>query len=330
MKKVALGFNVPKEILEELNEELGGLYEFHSFDPRHYDSGLLRSAEVLVLLSSNEKVISEASSCKWIHSWSAGVDEYLSLDTFKGDSAPILTHSGGSFGPQISEHVFAMLFALTRDIKAISLDQERRRWVSRPPRDNRGELSEMTGRTMGIIGVGHVGLEIAKRAKSFGLRVIGVRRNVSGQFRIQELGAYVDEVYSLQELAVVLAQSDIVVDTLPLTGETEGLFNRSKFHDFKDGAIFVNVGRGGTVVEGDLVDALQRGTVKYAALDVFEEEPLPRNSQLWEMENVLVSPHCAGRSDKLNARAFPILKENLERYAKNVPLLNRVDMKVGY
>jgi phosphoglycerate dehydrogenase-like enzyme len=330
MKKVAIGFSIPKEKLEELGKELGELYEFHTFDPRHHDPGLLRSAEVLVLLSSNARVISEASSCRWVHSWSVGVDEYLSLDRFKGNNATILTNSGASYGPQISEHVFAMIFAFTRDIKAISLNQGRKRWVSRPPSGDKGELSEMTGRIMGIIGVGHVGLEIAKRAKSFGLRVIGVRRHVSAQFRIQELGAYVDEVYPLQELAAVLAKSDIIVNTLPLTSETKGLFDRARFQDFKGGAMFVNVGRGGTVVERDLVEALRGGVVRYAALDVFEEEPLPGNSPLWGMENVLVSPHCAGRSDKLDARAFSILKENLERYSKNAPLRNQVDTKAGY
>jgi phosphoglycerate dehydrogenase-like enzyme len=127
-----------------------------------------------------------------------------------------------------------------------------------------------------------------------------------------------------------LSKSDFVVNALPLTNETKGLFNRSNFSRFKEGAIFISVGRGGTVVEDDLVEALRSGLVSGAALDVFSREPLPKDSPLWKMRNVIVSPHCAGRSELHSAKAYSILRDNLGKYSKNQPLINRVDLRTGY
>lgn len=242
----------------------------------------------------------------------------------------MLTSSTGVYGPQIAEHVFAMIFAFTRGIKVITLNQEKKGWASPPRFNGDGEMSEMPGKTMGVIGLGHVGLEVAKRAKSFGLRVIGVKRDISAQPKIQGLEESVDEVIPQNEAGGALARSDIVVNCLPLTKKTEGLFNFALFREFKKGAVFVNVGRGGTVVERDLIEALRKGVVKYAALDVFPEEPLPKSSPLWEMKNVLISPHSAGYSDSAEPRAFAFLKENLIRYSKGQPLQNLVDLQGGY
>jgi phosphoglycerate dehydrogenase-like enzyme len=193
-----------------------------------------------------------------------------------------------------------------------------------------GELSEIGGKSIGVVGLGHVGLEVARTAKALGLSVLGVKRDISTQLRIPSLRPYVDEVFSPDGLSTVLSKSDFVVNALPLTNETKGLFNRSNFSRFKEGAMFISVGRGGTVVEDDLVEALRSGLVSGAALDVFSREPLPKDSPLWKMRNVIVSPHCAGRSELHSAKAYSILRDNLGKYSKNQPLINRVDLRTGY
>ncbi|HEV2138460.1 MAG TPA: D-2-hydroxyacid dehydrogenase [Nitrososphaerales archaeon] len=330
MKLVLLGLDIPEQFLGELRDQFDGTYEFQKFNPRHFDARLISTAEVLVLISSNEDVISKASACRWVHSWSAGVDDYLSVERFRSANAPALTNSAGSYGTQISEHVFALIFAFTRGIKAIVLNQEKRRWEVPQHVDGPAELSEIRGKTIGIVGLGHVGLEVARTAKAFGLGVLGVRRDPSKEFRKPNLSSYLDEIFSTEELATVLSRSDFVVNALPLTIKTKGLFNRSNFSRFKEGALFLSIGRGGTVVEADLVDALREGKVGSAALDVFSKEPLPEDSPLWKMKNVIISPHCAGRSDLHFAKAFGIFRDNLARYSKNEPLLNRIDIGIGY
>ena len=330
MKLVLFGFEVPGNQLRELKEEFEGKYEFQEFNVRHFDARLIGIAEVLVLVSSNPEVIAKASACRWIHSWSAGVDDYLLLERFRGSNAPILTNSAGSYGKQISEHVFALIFAFTRGIKPIILNQERRRWEIPFRSEGGAELSEIAGKIIGVVGLGHVGLEVARTAKAFGLSVLGVRRDTSIELKIPSLKSYVDEIYSPDGLATVLSKSDFVVNALPLTHETKGLFSKSSFSWFKKGAVFISVGRGGTVLENDLIEALQKGIVSRAALDVFSREPLPEDSPLWKMGNVIISPHCAGRSVNHSERAHSILRDNLARYSRNQPLLNRVDMRTGY
>ena len=330
MKLVLFGFEVPGSLLSDLRKQFDGVYEFEEFNPRHFDARLISKAEVLVLVSSNAEAISKASTCKWIHSWSAGVDDYLSLEVFRSAAAPILTNSAGSYGTEISEHVFAMIFAFTRGMKTIVSNQEKKRWEV-PINHKEGiELSEVRGKTMGIIGLGHVGLEIARTAKTFGLNVLGVKRDATKELRVAALGQFVDEIFSLDGIPTVLTRSDFVVNALPLTNETKNLFNSSNFSKFKEGALFLSVGRGGTVVEKDLIEALQRGNLGRAALDVFSTEPLPGNSLLWKMENVLISPHVAGRSDSQFAKAFSVLKDNLTRYSEGRDLSNRIDVKAGY
>ncbi|HEV2226689.1 MAG TPA: D-2-hydroxyacid dehydrogenase [Nitrososphaerales archaeon] len=330
MKLVLIGFDFPDHQLGELRKEFAGTYEFRGFNPRHFDVRLISTADVLVLVSSNGEVISKASACRWVHSWSAGIDDYLLFEKFGGAGAPVLTNSAGSYGTQISEHVFALIFAFTRGIKTMILNQERRKWEVPERLEGGAELSEIRGKTIGVVGLGHVGLEVARTAKALGLGVLGVRRDPSKDHRKPSLSSYVDEIFSTEDLAPVLSRSDFVVNALPLTIKTKGLFNRSNFPRFKVGALFLSIGRGGTVVEVDLVDALREGKIAGAALDVFSKEPLPEDSPLWKMKNVIISPHCAGRSELHFAKAFGIFRDNLARYSKNEPLLNRIDVGIGY
>jgi phosphoglycerate dehydrogenase-like enzyme len=325
---VLLAFRIPDALLRRLQERHGNSYEFKTVDPKHGDIRLAGRADVLVVASPNNKVISAATGCRWLHILNAGVDEYLALEAVRSKESLVLTSSAGAYSIQISEHVFAMILALSRRMKEVLRNQEHRRWEV--PKDDEGGFREVYGTTMAVVGLGHVGLEIARRANGFGIHVLGVRRDASSELKIPGYGEYTGEILTARELDRALATSDIVVDSLPLTPETKGLFDSARFQSFKKGAIFINVGRGPTVIERDLTKALQDGVLGGAALDVFEEEPLPGNSPLWKMENVIITPHCSGRSNNSLSRAVAILDDNLERYVRGQTLRNIVDRGTGY
>jgi D-2-hydroxyacid dehydrogenase (NADP+) len=325
---VLLAFRIPDAPLRKLQERHGNSYEFKTIDPKRDDLLSAGKADVLVVASPNERVISAATGCRWLHILTAGVDGYLTLEAVRGKESLVLTNSAGAYGIQVSEHVLAMILALSRRMKDVLQNQEHRRWEV--PKDDEGGLREIYGMTMAVVGLGHVGLEIARRANGFGIHVLGVRRDASPELKIPGYGEYIDEILVARELDRAVAASDIVVDSLPLTPETKGMFDSARFQSFKKGAIFINVGRGSTVIEKDLIKALQDGVLGGAALDVFEEEPLPGNSPLWKMKNVIVTPHCSGRSDNSLLRAVAILDDNLERYSKGETLRNIVDRKAGY
>ncbi len=192
-------------------------------------------------------------------------------------------------------------------------------------------MEDLYGKTIGIAGLGNIGLEIAKRSKSFGMRVIGSRRNSEFvPLRLPGYEQFVDEVLSPNQLEKLVSAADIVVDALPLTSETHEIFNYEIFSKFKRSSIFVNVGRGQTVIENDLIRSLKEGLLKGAALDVFNEEPLPDDSPLWGMNNVIVSPHVSGWSPDYVGRAVEILKENLTHFARGDQLTNIVNKDAGY
>ncbi|MGD0477328.1 MAG: D-2-hydroxyacid dehydrogenase [Nitrososphaerales archaeon] len=325
---VLLAFKIPDALLRKLQERHGNSYEFKTIDPKHDDLRLAEQADVLAVASPDKRVISAATGCRWLHIMSAGVDEYLAMEAVRSKESLVLTNSAGAYGIQISEHVFAVILALSRRMKEVLRNQEHRRWEV--PKDDEGGLREIYGMTMAIVGLGHVGLEIARRANGFGIHVLGVRRDASSELKIPGYGEYIDEILIARDLDRAVATSDIIVDSLPLTPETKGLFDSARFQSFKKGAIFINVGRGPTVIEKDLTKALQDGVLGGAALDVFEEEPLPGNSPLWKMENVIITPHCSGTSDNSLLRAVAILDDNLERYSRGETLCNIVDRGTGY
>jgi len=175
-----------------------------------------------------------------------------------------------------------------------------------------------------VLGLGAIGMEVARLAKAFGMRTIGVnRRGVSDS-------SYVDEVYPSDRLHDLLEETDALVVTLPMTEETKGMLGSEAFERMKPGAILVNAGRGGVIDEPTLVQALREKRLKGAALEVFATEPLPADSPLWDLPNVLVSPHTAALSTHENERIDELFTENLRRYLRGDELLSRVDPKLFY
>ena len=269
------------EALPDLTVEFAGAPE--DIEPgRHYD------AVIAPTLPWLPEALARISGLKWIHFLSAGIEKIWDMPFDK--EGLIMTKSSGIHGPQMSEYAIgAMLFFAKRFGRFIEQSRERR-W-------ERCWLDELTGKTVMILGLGHVGTMIAERAKVFGMRVIGVQRR-------PRLSPHADAVVSLADVHDCLDEVDYLVVCLPLTDETRGLVDASFLSRLKRGAYLIDVSRGGVVPESALVSALDGGHLAGAALDVFEREPLAQDSPLWSDPRILVTPHVAGTSPLYMQRAI--------------------------
>lgn len=263
----------------------------------------------------NEILKDSENNVKWIQVPSAGVD-YLDQDTLKEQNI-LLTNSSGIHSKGIAESVFGMLLSYTRGMDISLRAQLKKEWISV------STLLELSGKTMMIVGTGEIGKQTGKIAQAFDMKTIGINRS-GGDVD------HMDEQHTQDDLKKVIGQADIVVNILPMTDETEKMFDKELFKEMKDQSIFINVGRGGTVDTDALLEALDLN-IAYAGLDVFHEEPLPESHPLWEREDVLITPHIAGRLEDYSKSLFPIFEKNLEAYVKNENLpLNLVDYSKGY
>ncbi len=259
--------------------------------------------------------IASAGSLKWIHSIGAGVDGILTPDVL--ESKVVVTSSSGIHREPISEHVLAFMLSFVRSFHTFARQQMRKEW-------KRAELRELAGKTLGIIGLGEIGSEIAMKAKVFRMRVLAVKRTPG------EKPTSVDELWTQDRLKDLLGNSDFVVLSLPLTPETRGFIGEPELRAMRKSAYFINISRGKIVQEAKLIQALREEWIAGAGLDVFEEEPLPANSPLWEIPNVIITPHVAGSNPQYTERAMAIFEENLKRFLKGDELLNLVDKRLGY
>jgi len=283
---------------------------------RNMAISLAPEAEVMVGWNLPREAIARAPNLRWIHSTAAGVDQLLFPEVLERDI--LVTTSSGIHAIPLCEHVFAMMLALSRRLHSAIRQQIHRRW------DRRGCVGgELGGGTLGILGLGHIGAELAKRAAAFEMRVIGIKRTPSPV-------PYVERVLPPEGLDEVLAESDAVVIALPLTPQTRGLIGERELRLMKPTAFLINVGRGPIVQEAALLRALREGWIAGAALDVFEREPLPPDSPFYDLENVILTPHVAGTSPRYMDRAIPLFCENLARYLRGETLLNVVDKERGY
>lgn len=258
----------------------------------------------------------ERSALRWIHNWGAGVDRFP-FERLQAHHV-MLTNSKGVHAYPISETLLGCMLALTRKIHQYVRNQTEHKW-------DHGNLSlEMHGKTVVLFGVGAIGEETAKLCKAFGMHVIGVRRSAKAS-------PFVDQFCDFHLLKDILPTADYVVNTLPLTAGTRHLVNREMFARMKPSAFYFNIGRGETTVEVDLIDALRTKTIAGAGIDVFEQEPLAKESPLWELENVILTPHSSGSTEHYNQRVMDIFLPNLEMYLRSgEPRLNRVDLDLQY
>lgn len=259
--------------------------------------------------------LDQFSSLKWIQTLSAGVN-YLPIETLKNKNI-IVTTTSGIHGHQMTESVLGMLFSYTRNIRESILKQEKREWGI----SSKG--TDLVGKHVLIFGTGSIAQQLAKTLNVFGCNVFGINR--SGR-DVEEF----TQTYTFEEGKKILDTMDIVINLMPGTAETDHYFADSLFSNMKDQVIFINMGRGSSVDTNSLIKYAKSGKIGFAALDVFEEEPLPKESELWGLKNVLITPHISGATDKYNERAFAILTQNILSFTKKQPLKNRVDLELGY
>jgi len=231
-------------------------------------------------------------------------------------SPVVVTNMRGIYSDHISAHIMAFVLAFARSLHLLLPEQFRGNWSSGPQSRKPIHLPESTAL---IVGTGGIGGETARHCRHFGMRVVGIDP------RCPQPPEGVDELYRPEELDAHLGRADFVIITAPQTPQTQGLFDRARLARMKDTAILINIGRGTTVRLDDLNEALRQGTIGGAALDVFEEEPLPRDHPLWTAPNFLMTPHCAGMGPHLEERRLEILIENCRRFAREEELLNVVD-----
>jgi len=263
-----------------------------------------------------EKVIGGAKNLKWIHSFAAGVDQLLTPEIV---SSPVLvSNSAGVHAIPIAEHIVAFMLLFTKRLYDTLRAQQNRMW------QRRDDLEELKGKTVLIVGLGHIGRQAAQLVHCFGTHVLATNRELGNK------PDFVEEVVSPDQLDEMLPRADFVVLSVPHTKETHHLFNAEKLQKMKSSAVLINIGRGGVVNENDLVSALEQKTIRGAALDVTEVEPLPSDSPLWEMENVIITPHHSSASGEYMRRAVERFCLNLQAFLENKPLPNLVDKKRGY
>ncbi|MBO9596512.1 MAG: D-2-hydroxyacid dehydrogenase [Cohnella sp.] len=278
----------------------------------------LREAEIVAGWKEqvNLQMLPKMKNLRWVHALGSGVDSYPCAEL--GQRGIVLTNSSGVHAYPISETIFAMMLAFTRNINVYIRNQVIKRW-------DHGDLNiELHGKTIGLIGLGAIGEETVKLANAFGMKVLGLRRS-------DKSCPGVDEMYDRNALNVMLSRCHYVVNTLPLTPETYHFIGREQLAAMKPEAFYVNVGRGRTTDTAALVEALQQGRLAGAGLDVFEQEPLPEESPLWEMDNVIITPHSSGATASYYERALDIFMANLEKYMAGEELTaNRIDLDRQY
>jgi phosphoglycerate dehydrogenase-like enzyme len=264
-------------------------------------------------------VVEANHDLRWIQGTAAGAGEVVREAGLTEDALGrvTITSAAGVHAGPLAEFAMFGLLAMTKNLPRLLADTEARRWEHYP-------VNELAGRTLLIVGLGAIGREVARLGAAFGMRVVAVNRTGNA------VGAAVDEVHPTSSLTDLMPRADAVVVTLPLTEETNGLLDAEAISRLPAGAMLVNVGRGAVIDEQALVHALQEGRLAGAALDVFATEPLPRNSPLWAMPSVLVSPHTAALSLRENERIVDLFIENLRRYLRGDGLINRVDPTLFY
>ncbi|MGE0031341.1 MAG: D-2-hydroxyacid dehydrogenase [Steroidobacteraceae bacterium] len=267
------------------------------------------------------EVLAAGARLRWIQVLSAGVERCVGIPGFGGRGIA-LSNMQKVAGPVMSEHVLAFLFGLTRGLATYVPLQAQGVWKDDAVPDAR--MWSIEGKTMLVVGLGGIGTETAKRAHALGMNVIAIRN--SGRTG----PPYVAEVGLSADLQAFAGRADVIVNTLPLTADTKHLFGKAFFDAAKRGALFINVGRGASVVTGDLIAALVDGRIGGAGLDVTDPEPLPADHPLWRAPNVLITPHISATTDLGEEPRWQIARENLRRFAAGGKLLSEVDVGRGY
>ena len=302
-----------KDRLDEIRSAAPGFQVRYLEDAAGIESEI-KDAEIVVGLKLGPTALARAKALRWFHSWGAGVSGMLYPELVA--SPVVVTCSKGNGGVPLAEHAIMLMLMLSREAPYHLRSQSEKRWDTR----FHGELNNMT---VGIIGLGHCGADLAQKCKAFHMRVVGLRRSMKPC-------ANVDELFTRERLHDLLAQSDFVVVTAPLTEETRGMLGEDELRIMKPSSYIVVVSRGAIVQEEPLLRALNEGWVGGAGLDAHSAEPLPPDSPFWAAKNTIITPHCGALSNGMRVRTLDIFIDNLRRYVRGEPLRNIVDKRVGY
>ncbi|RPJ69284.1 MAG: D-2-hydroxyacid dehydrogenase [Acidobacteria bacterium] len=277
-----------------------------------------RHADVLFLSQLRPDEFAAAPAVRWIQSPAAGVGSLLFPEL--RESEVVLTNARGIHGQPMAEHVIGLTIVLFRQIHRAIRRQARHEWG----KDDLASFRALAGATIGVVGLGAIGCAVAEKACALGMEVVALRRTPGAR------PSGVSKVYTVSELDSFLAEPDVVVLTAPLTVETRGLIGAEQLRRMKPTAILINVARGKLLREAEVAEELAKGTIAGAGLDVFEHEPLDPASPLWDLPNVVLTPHTSAfRRDYWDA-AVALFADNLERFLRGSPLLNVVDKQAGY
>lgn len=313
-------------IPEGMKKEVDALLtKYPALRPAYYKTGadaLAQAQEAEGFVGSPDAVfMREATRLRWLHISSAGIDKQRELPRMQ-DGNVIVTSLKIQQGPEIADHAFALLLGLTRNMAAYHTAQAQGEWI-KSSREGM-TLTELRGKTMLIIGYGGIGTQVAERARAFGMKVLAI------DGKDIPLTVTVDQFGKPDELDGMLPEADVVVSCVPHTPESDQMLGADQFKKMKKGAYFINVSRGRVADTAALVEALQSGHLGAAGLDVMDPEPLPKESPLWKMPNVIITPHIAGVSDARSGRSNELILDNIVRFSKGLPLKNQVDPVKGY
>jgi phosphoglycerate dehydrogenase-like enzyme len=317
MRKCVIYLEFPEKYISQL-EKIANHYEFISCTDKSELKKHLPEMEILVIFVAKfeAEFLTLAPNLKWIQAITAGVDN-LPLKEISNRRI-ILTNARGIHKIQMAEFTIAAMINFARNFHLMHRNQIEGVWDRSMPQ------AEIYGKVAGIIGLGSIGEEIARKASFFGMRVLGVRKNPQPM-------KYVDQVYGIEEMDAVFQESDYIINLLPLTAGTQKIIDKDYFSAMKKTACFINIGRGPTVNQADLVDALKSNQIGGLVADVYEEEPLPKDSPLWKLENVILAPHIAGVSPNYIKRAMDVIRHNLKVYvSQSGEMMNVIDCMSGY
>ncbi len=281
----------------------------------------LANADIAITWSLRPEQIKAAPRLRWIHSPAAAVHLLMIPEIIHSDI--VLTSARSVHGPVVAEHVLAFVLAMAKRFPSALRYQQQGRWSQDELWAEFPRPREVAGATLGLVGLGSIGREVARRAKALDMRVIAVRLHPAAS-------EHVDEVFAPESIDAMLALADYLVLAAPVTPQTRGLINAARLAAMKPDAYLINVARGALVDEPALIATLREKRIAGAALDVFEHEPLPADSPLWKLDNVFLTPHSAALTDKLWDRHYGLFTENLRRFRQGAPLRRVVEKRRGY
>jgi D-2-hydroxyacid dehydrogenase (NADP+) len=282
----------------------------------------LPDTDIFIGYSLRADQLKDARKLKWIHSTASGVKQLMYPEL--RNSGIVVTNPSGIFSIPMAEHTIGMILALARNFPDTVRQQDQANWSQQLLWEKPQHLTELNGQTLLIVGYGSIGREVARRAKAFEMRVLGVTRSGKAD------QTHLDGVFPVARLGEVLPQADFILLCAPETDETKHLIGALQLSKMKRGARLINIGRGSLLDEAALIQALESGALGGAAIDVAQTEPLPPERPLWKAPNLFITPHTSGVSDRLWNRQSKILMDLLERWFDGRELFNQVDFKRGY